>query len=276
MGSRRMICAMLARESDLDLDNVDASLEVEAPHDVAHEPVTEEAPAPATDAELSAQGPIPEVTETGLVVEPGRTASEQAFGDAAVVSTGVIGAGMYEPDDYQAACVAAGTPDKWDDRYAQGHTSAPQWTQPYDGLEDMSFHLKPGESASQAVKSFILGPTVADYLVISVANEMDELRDDLGDPKFDLLFGSADSVTDAQIPVSQRLKLNDGMWGIPFYDQMKAIAADYDTAQAASELEAPAVAAQLEETPTQEELSEQPSPERVAEELGVHRDLEVA
>ena len=91
---------------------------------------------------------------------------------------------------YQAACQAAGTPDKWEDRFVHGHTAAKGWNQPYEGRYDMTFTLKAGHSASQAVKDFLAGPTIADYRVIGVAIEMEELRDELGDQKFDRLFGS--------------------------------------------------------------------------------------
>ena len=80
-----------------------------------------------------------------------------------------------------------------------GPHGAPGWSQPYDGREPFEFHLKHGYSASQAVKDFLAGPTVADYRVIGVALEMDEVRDDIGDRKFDQLFGSKHGDEDAAI-----------------------------------------------------------------------------
>jgi len=259
--------AMLALESDLDPNAVDASLA--APEELAP------APQPAeTDAQFSTEGALPAVSETGTEVEPGMTASEQAFDDAVVGDASTLGAGMYEPGDYQAACLAAGTPDKWDDRYRQGHTDAKQWTQPYDSRFDMSFQLKPGESASQAVKDFIAGPTVADFRVICVATEMDGLRDQLGEQKFDRMFGSASGTEDAQIAPGQRLKLNIGMYGIPFKDQMLALAAQDDAVDHTTEPAAPEVAARVEDKPAT--VVSQPAPEMIAEELGMQRDQELA
>jgi hypothetical protein len=163
---------------------------------------------------------------------------------------------------------------KWDDRYFSGYTAAAQWVQPYDGADAMAFQLRPGQSASQAVKDFLTGPTIADYRVIGVASEMDELRDELGDQKFDKLFGSADSGTDGAIPMSQRLKITSAMYTLPFWDQMMEIAAGDDIA--AAEAAEPAVAAGVEEAPEQLTVTSRPTPEAVGAELGVEREEDYA
>src|SRR5215831_8981219 len=112
---------MPARLAELDPTHAEASPEV-APQPEATEPAAAE-----TDAQFSTEGPVPDVAENGAAVEPGATASEQAFGDKPTAASGEIGGGMYEPEEYQAACTAAGTPEKWDPKYAHGHTSASQW-----------------------------------------------------------------------------------------------------------------------------------------------------
>src|SRR6185295_7550706 len=126
-----------------------------------------------------------------MPLETGQTASEQAFGDKPTAASGEVDGGMYQPADYRAACMAAGTPDKWDDKYEGGHTEAGQWEQPYDSPYEMMFTLKAGQSASQALKDFIAGPTIADFRTIAVALELEEVRDSMGNEKFDALFGSA-------------------------------------------------------------------------------------
>lgn len=226
-------------------------------------------------AEFSQEAALPEVADAGAVVPPGETASEQAFGDKPTAQSGDIRGGMFEPEEYQAACQAAGTPDKWDDRYAHGHTAASQWAQPYEGRYDMTFTLKHGHSAAQAVKDFLVGPTVADYRVIGVAIEMDELRDELGDQKFDQLFGSAIGSEDAQIASAQRLKMTAGMYTIPFRAQMLQIAAEHDTVDTTEEPEAPQIAAQVEEKPFEAGVTAQPAPEMIAEEMGIEREREL-
>src|SRR5262249_44559454 len=133
--------------ADLDPTRAEALQDV-APQPEAAEPaVAEPDVAEVANAEISAEGPIPEVAPEaapdmaadGAAVEPGKTASEQAFGDKPTAQSGQTDGGMFEVEEYQAACTAAGTPEKWDAKYAHGHTAATQWTQPYEGRYDMAF-----------------------------------------------------------------------------------------------------------------------------------------
>lgn len=239
--------------------------------------VAEPEVAEAAAADASTQGAVPNVAENGAVIEPGESASEQAFGDKPTAQSGDIDGGMYSPAEYQAACTAAGTPEKWDDRYFSGHTAATQWVQPYDGGHDMTFKLQRGQSASQALKDFLAGPTIADWRTIAVAIELDELRDNMSDAKFDQLFGSRNGGDDAQIPASQRLQISVAMYTVPFAAQMEALAEQKDEALAhQDEAEAPAVAAQVEDKPLEGGVTQQPAPELVAEELGIEHEQELA
>jgi hypothetical protein len=255
---------MVALESERAHTPADTSQEVAPPQ--------QEAPA---SQELSTEGAVPAVGE-GAAAAVGATASEQAFGDKPTAPSGQVDGGMFEPAEYQAACQAAGTPDKWDPKYVHGHTAANGWTQPYEGRYDNAFELKRGHSASQAVIDFVAGPTIADYRVLGVAVEMNELRDTLGDQRFDEMFGSKDSTVDARISHAQRLKITSAMYTIPFADQMMALAAENDALdkKAQAEPEAPAVAAGVEQTPTQGGVTAQPAPEMIAAELGVQPNQE--
>jgi len=247
----------------------------DALQDVVPEPeaVAEATEAPA--AEATAEGAVPDVDANGTVVEPGKTASEQAFGDKPTAQSGQMDGGMFTPEEYQAACQAADTPDKWDDKYLRGHTSATQWTQPYEGRYDNTFTLKHGQSAAQALKDFIAGPTMADWRTLAVAVEMNEVRDGIGDEKFDKLFGSTNGGIDAAIPHGQRLQISQSMYTIPFAAQMETLAEQDDDAIAhAEEAEAPAVAAQAEDKPLEGGVTAQPSPELIADELGIEREQE--
>jgi hypothetical protein len=242
-----------------------------APPEVAEPEVAEAA------ADVSTQGTVPDVADNGAVVETGETASEQAFGDKPTAQSGETDGGMYSPEEYQAACTAAGTPEKWDDRYRSGHTEASQWNQPYDSGYDMTFTLQRGQSASQALKDFLAGPTIADWRTIAVAVELDELRDNMSDSKFDQLFGSTVPGDDARIPPSQRLQISIAMYTIPFASQMEALAEQKDEAlDREEEPEAPAVAARVEDKPLEGGVTAQPAPELVAEELGIEREQEFA
>jgi hypothetical protein len=238
--------------------------------EVAAEPEAAEAA-----AEVAAEGALPEVAQAPVIQEPGKTASEQAFGDRPTAQAAELDRGTYSPRDYQAACTAAGAPEKWDDRYFAGHTKAAQWHQPYDHGYDMTFTLERGHSASQAVKDFLAGPTIADFRVIALALEIDDVRDTLGDTKFDALFGSKVAADDAQIPVSQRLQISLDLYTTPLADQMKALAEAKDEALLHPEQpEEPAVAAQVEDKPLERAVAQQPAPELVAEELGIERERE--
>lgn len=227
------------------------------------------------EAQLSTQGEVPQVAGDGVATEPGKTASEQAFGAKPTAPTGQTDGGMFEPEEYQAACIAAGAPDKWDAKYAGGHTAATGWIQPYEGRYDHTFELQRGRSASQAVKDFLAGPTISDYRTIAVAIEMDELRDQLGDQQFDHMFGTQDGERDAQISHAQRLKITSGMYTIPFVEQMMALAnGEFSVAQT-EEPDAPAVEARVEDQPHEGGVAA-PAPEMIAAELGISREQELA
>jgi len=226
--------------------------------------------------EVAAEADVPQVAEAAAAVpEPGQTASEQAFADKPTAPAADLDRGTYSPEAYRDACTTAGTPEKWDDRYYDGHTGAKQWNQPHEIGWRMNFTLQRGESASQALKDFLAGPTIADWRVIAIAHEIDDVRDTLGDTKFDALFGSKNAGDDAQIPLSQRLQLNVELFTTPVADQMKMLAEQRDEALLHPEQpEAPAVAAQVEEKPLEAGTTQQPAPELVAEELGVERERE--
>jgi hypothetical protein len=257
---------------------------VAEPEVVAEPAVAEPAVAePAADAEIAeaaaevkAEGAVPEVVDPVAVTEPGQTASEQAFGAQPAADTTIdLSKGTYSPEDYQEACTAAGTPEKWDDRYAAGHTEAAQWHQPYDHGWPMTFTLQRVQSASQAIKDFIAGPTIADWRVIALALEVDDVRDTLGDHKFDALFGSAIEDDDAQIPIAQRLQISVDLFTTPLADQMKELADEKDEALLhPEEPEAAVAVAQVEDKPLEGGVAQQPAPELVAEELGVDRERE--
>jgi hypothetical protein len=253
----------MLRESDLAQSSAESLQDVAPP-----EPELAE-------AQLSTQGEVPQVAADGGSTEVGKSASEQAFGDKPTAPTGQVDGGMFEPEEYQAACIAAGTPDKWDDKYSGGHTAATGWIQPYEGRYVHTFELQRGRSASQAVKDFLAGPTITDYRTIAVAIEMDELRDHLGDQQFDHMFGTEDGVRDGQISHAQRLKISSAMYTIPFADQMMALADGELAVEQTEEPEAPAVAALVEEKPQEAGISA-PAPEMIADELGVARSQELA
>lgn len=242
-----------------------------AEDDVEPAVTPEDAEAQAT--KFSAEGELPAVSAGGT--DSAATASELAFDNQQVQGgdTSFLDSGMHDPVEYAAACQQAGKPEKWDDRYSFGHTEAKQFNQPYDLNETMCWTLQAGQSASQAVKDFIAGPTIADYRAMGVALELDELRDDLGDIKFDQLFGSLNDEEDAGVAPEHRLQITAAMYTTPFVDQMKAYAKEHDAGPAEVAPLPPPVVEQREDKPKQPVLAEEPI--IVAEDLGKQPEREV-
>lgn len=242
---------------------------------VAPEPAAEPAivPEPAeAEQQFTEEGALPEVA-AGSGAVAGLTASELAFGDQqkAAPDTSRLDRGIHTPEGYRAECEALGKADKWKDHYRNGHTEAKGWTQPYERKAMNDFSLKKGHSASEALQAFLAGPTITDYRAALLAEEIDEVRDEMGDIKFDALFGSKNSDQDGKIPSGQRLRISSSLYTTPLPEQMKAIAAEHDAAENKPE-EAPPVAeleARTEEKP--EAMAETEEPELVREELGLEQ-----
>jgi len=238
--------------------------------EAAPEPV---APAPAeAEQQFTTEGELPAVAEGSGAVAAGATASELAFGkEEPAKDTSHLDRGIHTPEHYRQECEAAGKPDKWQDHYRSGHTEAQGWTQPYEHKAVNDFQLKAGYSASAALQAFLAGPTITDYRAALLAEEIDEIRDEMGDVKFDLLFGSANKGQDAAIPAGQRLHISSSLYTTPLPDQMKAIAANHD-ANENKPAEAPPVEelqARTEEKP--KAMEEAQEPEIVREELGLEQ-----
>jgi hypothetical protein len=245
--------------------------------EVAPEPV---APAPAeaeAEQQFTTEGDLPAVAEGSGAVAAAATASELAYQEPEKDSSH-LDRGVHTWEHYQAACEAAGKPDKWKDYYRNGHTEAQGWEQPYEHKAVNDFMLKPGYSASEGLKAFLAGPTITDYRAALLAEEIDEVREQMGDNKFDLLFGSKNGNQDAAIPAGQRLRLSSSLYTTPLGDQMKAIAAEHDSAEN-KPAEPPPVAeleARTEEKPESMEAVEEEE-ELVRSELGLEQaDRELA
>jgi hypothetical protein len=243
--------------------------------DVAAEPAP--AAEPEAQTEFTTEGDLPAVAVEGGAAAV--TASEMAFDgkEQPAPDTSHLDKGMHHWEAYRAQCEAAGKAEKWKDAYRNGHTEAAGWTQPYEHRRVNDFTLKKGHSASTALQAFMAGPTICDYRVALLADEIDEVRDELGDRKFDRLFGSANEHEDHAIPASQRLRISSDLYTTPITDQMKAIAHEADAREHRPEEPAPAplVEARVEEKPT-EVVAKDQDPVVVAQELGVEqRDREI-
>lgn len=243
----------------------------QASTEAAPEPI---APAPGeVEQTFTSEGDLPAIAQSSGAAA-GATASELAFGAKPaepVIESGQLDRGIHTWDHYRAECEAAGKPDKWKDHYRNGHTEAKGWKQPYEHKAVNDFELKKGYSASTALQAFLAGPTITDYRAALLAEEIDEVRDEMGDRKFDMLFGSANKDEDGAIPKGQRLRISSALYTTPLPDQMKAIAAAHDAnlgnpsdPPPAAELEA-----RVEEKPQSMEQAQEP--EIVRQELGLEQ-----
>jgi hypothetical protein len=110
--------------------------------------------------------------------------------------------GVWYAENYKDAY-----PKRWKNDYWSGHAD-PAY---FEKIGFMDWRLKPGKSASDALKSWFKGPTIAQCNSSLVASEMDSLRAAIGDEKFDEHFGSTHKV----IPAAHRLRIKPGTDGTP-------------------------------------------------------------
>lgn len=190
----------------------------------AVEPPVVEPPPPVTEdvAEMQEEGKVPDVA---------KDAPQEAIPDSASQEAFEMNKGVHYIDDYREECERTGNMDKWQDKFASGHSDATEFVQPYEGRYANEWSLKKGQSASEGLENWMKGLTVADYRAVGVAKEVDEVRDEMGDQKFDKLFGSKNSDQDAAIPVEQRLKITSAAYTTPIDDQMREIGKKADAKQ---------------------------------------------
>lgn len=90
-------------------------------------------------------------------------------------------------------------PDIWKESYRDGYANPKYW----ERLGFMDWRLKKGVSASEAIKDWLQGLTIAECLSTINAVQTDTLRAALGDRKFDELFGSIGK----SLPEEKRLRV---------------------------------------------------------------------
>ena len=220
-------------------------------HDLQAPQQAAPAEVPPAPQAFQSEGDIPAV-EKGGATPMTATASQLAY-EEKPKNSAAIDHGVFQPDEYHHACEASGNADKWNEKYRSGYTQSSQWS---FGKHPHEFTLKKGHSASAALEDWLKGPTIADFRAISVADQLDELRDELGDATFDRLFGSA-GANDTNIPGRQRLHISAEMYTTPFVDQMKAIAREDEEKQNKPEAKEPVAA-----TPDEEQKQARPKEEQ--------------
>lgn len=122
--------------------------------------------------------------------------------------------GIHYSYNYEYETKQGGHPELWKEDMRTGYAD-PEFFQK-QGF--MSWVLKPGKSASKAVKSWLKGLTVAECNSSVVVMEIDTLRAAVGDEKFDKFFGNEHGAINEQF----RLKIHPGTQGTPVEWFMKS------------------------------------------------------
>lgn len=230
----------MARETDTDRRQpaVDASTQDAAPQETTTDTTfTSHGQIPAVDSTMGSASPSASDRAFGVQPQSGGpeiAATKEAMGQHVVEGMQRANAepgsggqndlthGIHYWYNYQRHCEQAGKPELWKDEYRRGHTQAPQFTNPSETGNWMDWELKKGQSASQGIKDWLAGATVAECLSAVVALEIDALRAAIGDRKFDKMFGSADPKEDKAVPAQQRMHVRAGLSGTPVANYMKS------------------------------------------------------
>jgi peptidoglycan hydrolase-like protein with peptidoglycan-binding domain len=112
----------------------------------------------------------------------------------------------YAAEYYHATHADPATESFWRDEYVGGYAD-PAF---FERQGYMDWTLKPGTSASEAIRAWLSGLTIAECLTTIVAAQWETLRAMIGDETFDREFGSSDPVLDAAVAEEQRLRVRNG------------------------------------------------------------------
>ena len=103
-------------------------------------------------------------------------------------------------------------PQKWNEDMWQGYADPGL----FERVGFMDWKLKPGKSASDGIKSWLRGLTIAECLSTVVALQIDALRAAIGDDKFDARHGKAGGGATAA-----QLRIRPGLQGTPVGPMME-------------------------------------------------------
>jgi len=140
--------------------------------------------------------------------------TEQALGDHVVTGMDKANEGPRSATDglwyshiYKAKHKQDPAQFPWNDDYETGYADPRYFVK----LGYYEWILKPGVSASDGLRSWLKGFTVAECLSVIVAVQIDTIRAAIGDEKFDAKFGSPDK----KIPPGQLLRIRPDTKGTP-------------------------------------------------------------
>ena len=148
----------------------------------------------------------PEIPTTEKAATKHMLAQMNAANQRKNLSSGV----WYPGEFFNKSQASEETRALWKDDFIDGHAAPDRFEQ----VGYMDWKLKPGESASAAIRAWLKGPTIAECFSTIVAIQWETLRAMLGDEPFDRLCGSSDPAVDAAIPAARRLRVRNG-WTVP-------------------------------------------------------------
>jgi hypothetical protein len=121
--------------------------------------------------------------------------------------------GIWYSHNYEAMSKQDPLHYPWDPDYRNGYANPAYFLR----IGWMDWLLRPGVSASAAIRAWLHGLTIAECNSTLVAIEIDALRAAMGDAKFDKEFGSADQPVAPQ----KRLRIKQGTKGTPVESYIK-------------------------------------------------------
>jgi peptidoglycan hydrolase-like protein with peptidoglycan-binding domain len=166
-------------------------------------------------------GRLDELAGGGGGSKPEIEKTEEAAGQhVAETMERINGRDTYGPDsgvwydyNYHAAHLKDPANYPWDEKWREGHADPVYW----QNSGWMQWRLKPGKSASAAIKAWLTGLTIAECLAAIVVIEIDTMRAALGDAEFDKRYGEEGDTR----PEPSRMVVGAGVKGTPLEGHLK-------------------------------------------------------
>ena len=153
---------------------------------------TGDCPVSGVRAAIEAARRVPEIAATTKAM-----GEHMVAGMARVNAGGSEDSGIHYDYNYESAY-----PDRWRKVYEDGYANGRYW----ERVGFMQWRLKPGVSASEGIKAWLKGRTIAECLTTINAIQTDALRAAVGDENFDKRFGHKKKA----VPEYERLVIGPG------------------------------------------------------------------
>lgn len=126
--------------------------------------------------------------KSGLQLQRCGKVTQESLGEHAVACMAGANTGHSKTSGvWYASVYKAKYPSEWKDAYAGGYANPEYWERIGD---NMQWRLRKRRSASEGLKAWFAGLTIAECYSTAIVCEVDSIRDALGNSKFDDKFGS--------------------------------------------------------------------------------------